>query len=84
MLQNNLLYLSIVTSLQSEMEIQVAVVAFPQQAKSFVLYGNTASISGSNTRIFDLFSIMTASQNVFYGINGIKLGDRTGSVSFVS
>jgi len=69
---------------QSNFTIQISVVVFPKQTTTFVIYGNTVVMNSTNTKVIDLFSTLSASQNIFYGINGIKLPERSGLVSFSS
>jgi hypothetical protein len=60
------------------------VAIFPKQTTTFAIYGNTVVMNSTNTKAVDLFSTLSASQNIFYGVNGIKLPEKSGLVSFTS
>lgn len=84
MIQNNVLSVNINVASQSNLTVLIAVVVFPKQTASFVIYGNTVVMNTTNSRALDLFSTLSAAQNVFYGVNGIKVPDGGGLVSFAS
>lgn len=60
----------------------VSVAIFPQQSTSFAIYGSTASITGPNNKALDLFQSLSASQNIYYGINGLNINAKAQSASF--
>jgi len=81
-LEKNTLTVALQVTAQSSFFLMLSVAIFPQQSTSFAVYGNTASMAGPGSKIADLFQTLTASQNIYYGLNGLSIPTKTQSATF--
>jgi hypothetical protein len=62
----------------------VALVAFPAQTSNFTAYGGLFSVSTPGIHASDLLQSLSATQNIFYGVNGVSIGSTTSSTSLTA